>query len=107
MQVLVRFTAVYCQVNHAGEKSGVAVSDDADGILTTGRFSVCTDCRAFLAYAIERRRRCPFEPKPACKHCPIHCYRADYRQRVRTIMSFSGRHLLLRGRLDLLWHYFF
>jgi hypothetical protein len=37
----------------------------------------------------------------------VHCYRPDYRQKVREIMRFSGKYLLLRGRLDLLWHYFF
>jgi len=107
IQVLVRFTAVHCQVHHAGAKSGVAVSNDADAVLAPGHCMVCADCHAFLTYAIERRRHCPLNPKPACKHCPVHCYRADYRQQVRTIMRFSGRHLLLRGRFDLLWHYFF
>ena len=42
-----------------------------------------------------------------CKHCHVHCYRPGHREKVREIMRFSGRHLILRGRLDLLWHYFF
>lgn len=107
MQVLLRFTAVYCKVHHAGKRVGAEVGNDSDAPLVPGRYLVCGDCRDFLAYAIERRRRCPLEPKPACKHCPVHCYRHDYRERVRTIMRFSGRYLLLRGRIDLLWHYFF
>jgi len=107
IQVLVRFTAVYCKVHHQGERLGIEVGPDSEAPLTDGRYQVCADCRAFLAYAIERRRRCPLDPKPACKHCPVHCYRKDYRERVRTIMRFSGRYLLLRGRFDLLWHYFF
>ena len=62
---------------------------------------------AFLLYACERRLRCPLEEKPACKHCPVHCYRPGHREKVREIMRFSGRHLIRRGRLDLLWRYLF
>ena len=68
---------------------------------------LCTDCRELLVYAIARRRACPLDPKPACKDCPIHCYKPERRAEIRKIMRFSGRHLILRGRLDLLWHYFF
>jgi len=107
MRVLLRFTAVYCKVRHHGDRQGVEVGSDSDAPLVAGRHQVCSDCRDFLAYAIERRRRCPLDPKPTCKHCPVHCYRQDYREMVRTIMRFSGRYLLLRGRVDLLWHYFF
>jgi hypothetical protein len=42
-----------------------------------------------------------------CKHCKIHCYRPDYREKVREIMRYSGKALIKRGRLDLVWHYLF
>jgi hypothetical protein len=51
---------------------------------------------------------CPLEAeKPTCKHCRIHCYDKTHREKVREIMSYSGRKLMMRGRLDYLWHYFF
>ncbi|MCK4502919.1 MAG: nitrous oxide-stimulated promoter family protein, partial [Desulfuromonadales bacterium] len=65
------------------------------------------DCLDFLEYAIERRLQCPVEEDPNCKHCQIHCYRSGHREKVREIMRYSGKTLIKRGRLDLLWHYFF
>ncbi len=107
LRVLARFTAVYCKAHHPSEK--LPLDSEVPGVasLEVGTYPVCASCRDFLYYAIERRLRCPLEPKPICKHCPVHCYRPDYRQKVREIMRFSGKYLMLRGRLDLLWHYFF
>jgi len=107
LKVLVLFTAVYCHVHHAGEKQPC----DAEALGLPGvqlkERAVCNDCKGFLAYAIDRRLKCPLDPKPSCKHCTIHCYRPGHREKVREIMRFSGKYLLRRGRLDLLWHYFF
>ncbi|PLX83340.1 MAG: nitrous oxide-stimulated promoter family protein [Desulfuromonas sp.] len=105
LKVLALFVAVYCREHHRGEKAPLGVTEhDLEGLAPR---AVCGECRDILAYAFEKRLRCPLEPKPVCKHCHIHCYRAGHREKVREIMRFSGRHLILRGRLDLLWHYFF
>ena len=68
---------------------------------------LCADCQDLLSYAIQRLQRCPLDPKPACKHCEIHCYKPPYREKIRDVMRYSGKRLLLHGRLDLLWHYLF
>jgi len=68
---------------------------------------LCQSCADLLAYAIKRRLSCPLDPKPSCKHCPVHCYQSEYREKIRFVMRYSGMRLLLRGRLDLVWHYFF
>ena len=107
LRLLISFTAVYCRHHHDAPTEGVDVGSAPDEPLVAGTHQVCADCRAFLSYAVARRIACPLDPKPVCKHCPVHCYKPDYRQRVREVMRFSGKHLLLRGRLDLLWHYFF
>lgn len=106
LKVLVRFTGIYCRCHHQGTKQQFVGSQELTASGLT-RVLVCAECQEFLAYAIERRMRCPLEPKPTCKHCQIHCYRAGHRERVREIMKFSGPYLIKRGRLDLLWHYFF
>lgn len=107
LRVLARFTSVYCKVHHAPDRQPL-LSDIPDvAALRVEKYPVCTECRDFLLYAIQRRLRCPLDPKPVCKHCPVHCYKPDYRQKVREVMRFSGKHLMLRGRIDLLWHYFF
>lgn len=107
LKVLLQFTAVYCRVKHDDEKSAVTTDEHELQGLPFQMYPVCKDCRDFLLYAFERRLRCPLEEKPLCKHCPVHCYKPGYRKKVREIMRFSGQYLIMRGRLDLLWHYFF
>jgi hypothetical protein len=107
LKVLALFTSVWCQAHHSGEKSPLASADPSLARLGLARRALCGECREFLAYAFERRIRCPLDPKPTCKHCQVHCYRPGHRERVREIMRFSGKYLIRRGRLDLLWHYFF
>ena len=107
LKVLLQFTAVYCRVKHGDDKSVMTTADPELQHLPLQKYPVCQQCREFLLYAFERRLRCPLADKPACKHCPVHCYKPEHRQKVREIMRFSGQYLILRGRLDLLWHYFF
>jgi hypothetical protein len=107
LKILVLFTSVYCRAHHAVPRQGMEVTDPELRRLPLFRYLVCAECAAFLAYACERRLRCPLDEKPACKHCPVHCYTSGHREKVRDIMRFSGQHLIRRGRLDLLWHYLF
>ena len=104
---LALFTSVYCCRHHSGPRA--LLEPDAPELrrLPLHKYPVCVDCSAFLSYAFERRLRCPLEEKPSCKHCHVHCYRPGHREKVREIMRFSGRALIRRGRLDLLWHYLF
>lgn len=87
--ILEQFIRIYCEGKHRTPKG-----------------TLCPECADLLAYAEQRLRRCPHDPKPACKHCPIHCYRPAYRERIREVMRYSGKRLILKGRLDLLRHYF-
>lgn len=107
LRLLVSFTSVYCHHHHDVPTDGVDIGTESSAPLVAGKHLVCSDCRELLAYAVARRIHCPLDPKPVCKHCPVHCYKPDCRQRIKDVMRFSGKHLLLRGRFDLLWHYFF
>jgi len=107
LKVLVLFTAVYCRANHDGPRDVLCPAAPELAGVGLERQGLCAGCREFLDYAMTRRLRCPLDPKPACKHCHVHCYRPGHREKVREIMQFSGRRLIRRGRLDLLWHYFF
>lgn len=101
--LLGKFVEVYCSGKHDKTRQ-TAVE------LPPHRIScrLCPECSSFLHYAIARRLSCPLEAeKPTCKHCKIHCYASEQRTMVRQIMAYSGRKLMLRGRLDYLWHYFF
>lgn len=107
LRLLALFIECWCQTHHAGIPCSDCQEDEALAPLALSSLHLCDRCRELLDYAIARRRGCPLDPKPACKDCPIHCYKPVYRDEIRKIMRFSGRHLILRGRLDLLWHYFF
>ena len=65
---------------------------------------LCPECAKLLAHALVKRQNCPMEPKPMCKHCPKHCYAPAYREQIRKVMAYSGRKLVLRGRVDYLLH---
>src|SRR5512134_2754186 len=95
LKVLALFTAVYCRSRHGAEKAPFAIGEPGLQGLGMERFHLCDECREFLAYAFARRLRCPLDPKPTCKHCHVHCYRPGHREKVREIMRFSGRHLIL------------
>ncbi|PLY06025.1 MAG: nitrous oxide-stimulated promoter family protein [Desulfuromonas sp.] len=105
LKILALFTSVYCRDHHAAGRSRL------DGLpqelAALEKYSCCAECRDFLLYAIDRRLKCPLDDKPACKHCHIHCYRPGHREKVREIMRYSGKSLIRRGRIDLLWHYLF
>jgi hypothetical protein len=107
LKVLLQFTSVYCKAKHCDNKSVIETAEAELNKLPLEKFPVCKECGDFLLYALERRLRCPLDEKPVCKHCHVHCYKSGHREKVREIMRFSGQYLIKRGRLDLLWHYFF
>lgn len=54
--------------------------------------------RGIARILMSRLDRCPFgEEKPTCAACPIHCYKADRRQRIRKVMRYAGPRML--------WHH--
>ncbi len=77
--------AIYCRGNH-----------DSPGRL-------CAECRELLDYAGARLERCPFrEQKPTCANCPIHCYKPEMREQIRTVMKYAGPRMLFHPILALL-----
>ena len=89
LKVLDRFVEVYCWKNHGMSKG-----------------TVCEECRELVEYARERLARCPYDPKPKCKDCTTHCFKPQYRQRIKDVMRFSGMYFVKRGRLDWMVRYF-
>jgi len=70
--------ALYCRKNHAAPKG-----------------SLCPDCAELLSYAQKRSDCCPYmEKKTFCSSCKTHCYRPDMRERIRTVMRFSGPRMM-------------
>ncbi len=103
LRTLARFIAVYCDGHHA-ELPRHPVDTKICDLQAIAKQDVvlCEDCRKLLLHALVKRSNCPMDPKPACKHCPNHCYHPHYREQIRTVMAYSGRKLVMSGRLDYL-----
>lgn len=57
---------------------------------------LCADCTRLFDYASDRIEKCPFhEKKPVCGKCPVHCYKPDMREKIRSVMRYSGPKMLL------------
>ena len=106
--LLCQFVEIWCEGQHATRERvpweppgvlGNAIGDQAPVL--------CDECRRTLGYALGRRLLCQHDPKPACKHCDTPCYRDEHRVAMRRIMRYSGIRLILRGRFDLIFKYFF
>jgi len=109
LSMLALFVRVYCEGNHAEATKAPFVLKGFDVPAISGReeLCLCPGCTKLLMHAFIKRQACPMDPKPMCKHCPSHCYAPLYRQQIREVMKYSGRKLVLRGRLDMLIHLWF
>lgn len=108
LDVLARFVRIFCDDKHAGEPRQVIAFKFGEATELLSRPPVlCGDCTKLLTHAVYKRLHCPMDPKPACKHCPDHCYHPNYRQRIREVMRYSGWRMIKSGRVDLLMHMLF
>jgi hypothetical protein len=65
----------------------------------------CPECTELLEYALERLDKCPFkEGKTTCARCPVHCYRPDMREKIRTVMRYTGPRMIYRHPLLAIRH---
>lgn len=70
-----------------------------------GEAALCGECAELLVYAGVRLDKCPFkEEKPACAKCPVHCYNPGMRERVSSVMRYSGPRMMLRHPLLAIRH---
>lgn len=107
LAVLIDFVRVYCHARHdLARRASFELPPEIVPRYRRG-VELCPDCAGLLSHGIRKRRKCPLDPKPSCKHCSIHCYGKEHRAKIREVMGFSGRRMIMRGRLDYLWHYFF
>jgi hypothetical protein len=108
LKTLALFIHVYCKHKHGNLEHAEAQMKTHNVREIAGRPVVlCSECTKLLMHAFTKRSHCPMHPKPACKHCPSHCYHPTYRAQIRQVMKFSGMKMLLGGRLDYLFHLLF
>ena len=65
----------------------------------------CLECAQLLEYALKALKRCPFqEDKTTCVKCPVHCYKRDMREKIRTVMRYSGPRMIYRHPMLAVFH---
>jgi len=108
LKTLAVFIQIYCKHQHAqASKAGVSLHTHDVSAVAGRPVVLCPECTKLLTHAFVKRTHCPMNPKPTCKHCPAHCYHATYREKIREVMRFSGKFMLLHGRVDYLAHLLF
>jgi hypothetical protein len=66
---------------------------------------LCAECAGLLAYSKERIAQCPLmETKTFCSSCSVHCYEAKRREKIRSVMKFSGPRMIFFRPLTALKH---
>jgi hypothetical protein len=106
-EILAEFVHLYCSGRHPGAAKAPAAAGGAVGaILAPMDFTYCDECRRLILHAVSKRVLCPYDPKPTCKKCPVHCYGPGYREKIREVMRYSGMRLIRKGRLRLIKKYF-
>ena len=70
-----------------------------------GSRELCQGCSELQDYTIERLNDCPFqEGKTTCTKCSVHCYKPAMREKVRTVMRYSGPRMVYRHPILTLFH---
>ncbi|MCD8120429.1 MAG: nitrous oxide-stimulated promoter family protein [Lachnospiraceae bacterium] len=78
--------ALYCKKNHRTK-------------------TLCPECAALDAYARKRSEKCPFmETKTFCSNCKVHCYQPEMREKIRTVMRFSGTRMIFHHPVAAIRH---
>ena len=78
-QVVEEMIGLYCRAHHG----------------TTRATGLCPECAELRDYAQSRRDRCPFmETKTFCSNCRVHCYKPAMREKIRTVMGWSGPRMI-------------
>lgn len=70
--------AMYCNGNHGTKKK-----------------EMCEECKDLANYCVYRLELCPFKKnKEFCSCCKVHCYKPDYREKIKKVMRYSGPRML-------------
>jgi hypothetical protein len=103
LRTLIQFIDIYCHGCHKeSPRSQVKLKSHDVNDLYGKDVELCDDCVKLLTHALVKRCICPQDLKPQCKHCPNHCYHPKYRSQIQEAMKYSGRKLVMSGRVDML-----
>lgn len=86
--ILYKMIKIYCRGNHNIRKE-----------------NICDECSMLYQYAANRLDKCKYQNKKhTCKLCPIHCYKLEYKEKIRLVMRYSGPRMIFYHPYDALKH---
>jgi hypothetical protein len=57
---------------------------------------LCMDCHELKRYSELKLDKCAFgNNKPSCAKCVTHCFKPLMREKIKTVMKYSGKRMLL------------
>jgi len=69
------------------------------------RQELSADYQQLADYACRRLEHCRYgNSKPACKNCPVHCYKPEMREQIRIVMRWAGPRMLFYSPRALFRH---
>ncbi len=83
---------VYCKDKHGGWVERYYTVHYGGGEFSF-KIELCPECHELFAYAVERLKECPHDPKPRCRKCPDPCYEREKYKRMARMMSYAGMKL--------------
>ncbi|MGI6712417.1 MAG: nitrous oxide-stimulated promoter family protein [Bacillota bacterium] len=67
---------------------------------------LCPECQELLNYSLERLNRCKFgADKPVCSKCTVHCYKKAMRDKIKSVMRYSGPRMTVFHPIMAIQHY--
>ena len=89
-RIVTEMILLYCRKNHK------------DGLKEKG---VCLECKELCDYAVMRSRNCRYmEHKTFCANCKTPCYKPKMKEKIRTVMKFSGPRMLFFHPIMAIYH---
>jgi len=65
----------------------------------------CETCTELFSYASKKLDCCTFRnDKPVCSKCPIHCYKPEMREKIKTVMRYSGPRMIFQHPVLAFYH---
>ena len=98
-----KMIGLFCRKHHRQENS--LCPDCKDLSLYAG---IKLDSCAYLLTAVKKNKAESGKKlkKISCLNCPVHCYRDDYRLKIKKVMRFAGPKILFYHPVLLLKHLF-
>lgn len=67
--------------------------------------AMCDNCEELFDYTCQRIDNCILgNKKTTCAKCPIHCFKPEYKDRIRKVMRYSGPKMIYRHPVLAIYH---